>query len=125
MARNVIVVGAGGGLGRAVAQSLLERGHSVIATVSDEQKVERFRRELPRCADVIAVDLADAERCEEALRGGIARMDRLDAIIVCAAISPMFPAETTTIDTFRRTLEINCVSHLAIYRAAMPALRKS
>jgi NAD(P)-dependent dehydrogenase (short-subunit alcohol dehydrogenase family) len=125
MKKNVIVVGANGGIGAAVARKMIDRGHSVVATVSRPQKVKTFQREFPDCSRVFALDLSDPEQLNTVLGEEIKRMGRLDAIIVCGAVTPFAPIEISTLDEFRQTMEINCVSHLAIYQVAMPALRQS
>lgn len=125
MARNALVVGANGGVGKAVAAALLARGYAVTATVSRPEKLEAFRKEMPGCSRTLALDLADGDDVLATLRDVIADMAQLDAVVVCGAVAPFAPAEMAPLEIFRRTMEINCVSNLAIYQAAMPALRRS
>lgn len=123
--KTAIVVGAGGGVGGALARQLIERGYYVIATVSRPEKIADLRRDLPTCGDIIALDLSDAESTREVLTQVMGSLARLDSVIVCAADGPAFrPAEFMPLTAFRRAMEINCVSNLAIYQATMPALRR-
>src|SRR5690606_12176358 len=55
----------------------------------------------------------------------VASMPTLDHVIVCAAVSHFAPMEMESCAMLRRAMEINCVSHLAIYQAAIAALRQS
>ena len=125
MAKQVLLISANGGVGSVVARTLLANGDVVTATVSRAEKLAAFERDIPGCRQVIPLDLSQAEQVRETLDGLIAGMDSLDAVIVCGATSPFAPTEMTSFAMFRRTMEVNCVSHLAIYQAALPALRRS
>jgi NAD(P)-dependent dehydrogenase (short-subunit alcohol dehydrogenase family) len=125
MTQNILLLGANGGVGRAVAQALLSREFTVLATVSRPEIVSVLQREVPGCRRVVPLDLSNADLLAPALGRLIDDLPRLDGVVVCAAVSPFAPAEMTALEVFRTTMEINCVSHLAIYQAALPALRLS
>jgi NAD(P)-dependent dehydrogenase (short-subunit alcohol dehydrogenase family) len=122
---HILVVGAGGGMGSCVTRKLVDRGYSVIATVSRDEKIPGLRAEIPRVAEVLPLDLSDARGVRDQLMQLSESLDRLDGVIVCAAATPVGPMELATLDAYRDTLEINCVSHLAIYQATIPSLRRS
>jgi NAD(P)-dependent dehydrogenase (short-subunit alcohol dehydrogenase family) len=124
MARNVLLIGANSGLGRAVARKLIGRGDSVTALVSQQATLEQFERDIPGSRRVLALDLADAEGVRDFAATLIPKVTPLNAVVFCAAVSPFAPAEMSSLDEFRRTLEINCISLLAVYQSAMPALRR-
>jgi NAD(P)-dependent dehydrogenase (short-subunit alcohol dehydrogenase family) len=67
--------------------------------------------------------MSDAGAVRTQLAGALEAIEPIDAVIVCAAISPYGPMETTALGVFRRTLEINCISDIAIFQASLPALR--
>jgi NAD(P)-dependent dehydrogenase (short-subunit alcohol dehydrogenase family) len=125
MTKRVLLVSANGGVGLAVARKLIARRYSVIATVSRPEKLDEFRRRIPGCERVMALDLTDDQRIAEVVGEVAAGTPPLDGVIVCAAISPFAPAETTPLAAFRAVMQVNCVSHLQIYQCAMPALRQS
>jgi NAD(P)-dependent dehydrogenase (short-subunit alcohol dehydrogenase family) len=121
---NVLVIGAGGGVGAATVALLLAQGYSVHASVSAEGKIPALRDQLPGLAGVIALDLARGDEVLARLQDYRAAQDqKLSAVVVCAAVAPQSAAEFTSLDVLRRTVEINCVSALAVYRAMMPDLR--
>ncbi len=126
-ARSTLLIGANGGVGAAAARTMLGHGYRVTATVSRPESKASFEKDVPGCRRVHVLDLSDSASVERSIEEIIADLvateSRLDAVVVCAAVSPFAPAETTSLAMFRRTMVINCVSHLAIYRAAMPALR--
>ena len=123
--KTAIVVGAGGGVGGALARQLIERGYHVVATVSRPERIADLRQELPDCADIIALNLADADSALHTLSEVASSLSRLDSVVVCAADGPAFrPAEFMPLDAFRRAMEINCVSNLAIFQATLPVVRR-
>lgn len=64
---SFVVLGASGHIGSAVAKTLLDDGHEVIAIVHDSSNGNDLRS---RGADVAAVDVGDAETLRTALRRG-------------------------------------------------------
>ena len=123
--RNALVIGANGGMGSAVVQSLQSAGWGVWATVSRRDGIDGFSTLFPNCIGVEALDLADADAVLAGTEELMVRMAQVDAVVVCAAVAPFAPAETTPLRDFRQTMEINCVSNLAVYRASLPWLRKT
>jgi NAD(P)-dependent dehydrogenase (short-subunit alcohol dehydrogenase family) len=120
-----LLVGANGGMGRAVAQALLDADYALAATVSRQAAIDPFLADYPSCKAVEAVDLSDAVAVRKRIAGLSDQLERIDAVVVCSAIAPCAPAEMVAIEEFRRTIEINCTSALAIYQATIPHLRKT
>lgn len=120
----ILVVGARGGVGRAVVAQLVGEGRTVIATVRSADQEAEVRAEAPGVADVIALDLRDADAVRATLSDYL-RPRTLAGVIVCAARGGYGPVETSDLDEFRAKLEVNVVSTLAIFQACMPALRAS
>jgi NAD(P)-dependent dehydrogenase (short-subunit alcohol dehydrogenase family) len=125
MNRHVLVVSANGGVGAAVTEALLAAGDNVIATVSRSEKLAEFKRRYAGCQQVISLDLSVSDNIGEVLQSLIATLPALDAVVVCGAVCPFSPVETSPLDEFRHAYEVNCVSHIAIFQAVMPSLRKS
>lgn len=123
--RTALLVGANGGMGMAVAQALSGADYSLAATVSREGAVAPFAASFPQCEIVEPLDLSDAAAVKAQLEDLTARLDRLDAVVVCSAVAPCAPAEMVAIEEFRRAIEINCTASLAIYQATLPHLRKT
>lgn len=120
----ILVVGAGGGVGSAVARRLVARGEPVIATVRTQEGADALRRDLPGLSDVWPLDLSDADAARDAL---ILRLDgrALGGWINCAAGCEYGPLETAPLRNFRTLLEVNAVSALALFQATISALRQT
>lgn len=121
---HVFVIGGAGGLGLAVVAGLLARGDTVSISVLNDAEATVARAAAPGIAKVHALDLGNANVVRDQLAKAVAG-NPLDGVIVCAAIAPLGPLETTPIDLVRKTIEVNCISAVAIYQAALPALRQS
>jgi len=122
---NILLVGGAGGVGSALLDMLVSRGDRVWTTVLNDHEAGEVTARHGAGVAVRIADLGNADAALETLRALVTPIDRLDAVAVCAAISPLGPVETTPLKLFRRTLEINCVADVAIYQAAIPALRRS
>jgi NAD(P)-dependent dehydrogenase (short-subunit alcohol dehydrogenase family) len=120
----VLVVGVRGGVGAAVAEQLLQQGFSVIGAVRSADQFNEVRAASPALADLLALDMADAERTKQILveRFGAAR---LAGVIVCAAQSNYGSLESFSIAEFKQMMDVNATSCLAIYQACLPALRQA
>lgn len=122
---TALVIGGNGGMGLSVTRALLTSGYKVGATVSSADTLFAFTKACPDCAAVEVADLARSEDLKTPVERLIRDLGSLDAVIICAAVAPFAPAETTSLDVFRRTMEINCLSNLAIYQVCLPALRRT
>lgn len=112
-------------MGLSVTRALLASGYKVGATVSCTDAIFAFTKACPDCVAVEAADLARPEELKMSVDRLIRDLGSLDAVVICAAVAPFAPAETTALDVFRRTMEINCLSNLAVYQASLPALRRT
>lgn len=121
---SILVVGGAGGVGSAVVDVLVARGDTVTVTVLDQAEADRVAARHAGLS-VHQVDLGDADSALATFRTIVDSLPALDAVAVCAAIAPFGPTETTPLATFRKTFEINVLADVALFQAAVPALRKS
>ena len=123
--KKVLVVGGAGGVGSAVVNLLVNRGCEVVTTVLAREEAASIQERYGGMVQCHILDLSNGEAALVKLKEIVSSMDHLHAVAVCAALAPCGPLELTALATFRRTYEINCVSVVAIYQAAMPALRQT
>lgn len=82
--RVVIITGATGGLGKAVARAYAGQGASLVLLSSDQDKLDVLSRELNLPSDRImarAVQLRDGEVVRSAAEAVTAKLGRVDALI--------------------------------------------
>jgi NADP-dependent 3-hydroxy acid dehydrogenase YdfG len=116
--RDVLVTGASGGIGAAVASVLASSGHRVIAVGRDSDSLERLSSDGTR---VISADLA---RVGE-LQATVQEIDHLDALIHCAGVSAVASVADTDPTTWHDMLTVNVMAAAELTRALLPALRRS
>ncbi|MET0659045.1 MAG: SDR family NAD(P)-dependent oxidoreductase, partial [Steroidobacteraceae bacterium] len=109
----VLVVGVRGGVGAAVAEQLIQQGHAVVGSVRSQDQVAAVRAKLPGVADVLAFDMAEPERARQVLASRFEH-EQLAGVIVCAAVSDYGPLETSSLAHFKRIMDVNATSCLAI-----------
>jgi NAD(P)-dependent dehydrogenase (short-subunit alcohol dehydrogenase family) len=101
----VVITGASRGIGRALMQSLLERGARVVATSRAWSGLDDVRRELDRRPDVLTVDvdLEDEAQIEAAYAATIQRFGTIDVLINNASMRQrdLYPpmGRTSILDT--------------------------
>ena len=122
---DILVVGGAGGVGFEVVRKLIDRGDTVVTTVLNQSESNRVAKVFGNEVTIHEVDLGDADAALVKFREIVASMKRLSGVAVCAAISRNSPVEIAPLAEFRKMLEVNCIADIAIYKAAMPALRQS
>ena len=111
----VLVTGAAGGIGGAVAQRFQDGGWRVAAT--DVQT-------LPPGPDrlVVTADLRDVGACREVVARAVEWAGRLDAVVNAAGVWTEGPSEATTEDEWDRVLDVNLKALYFVTSAAIPHL---
>lgn len=120
-----LVVGGAGGVGSALVRQRIEKGDTVYATVLNDAEAAAVSSAHGDAVKTARLDLGNADSIGGALTAFLGEIGDVDGVIVCAAISPYGPVETTPLSVFRAALEINAIAGVAIYQAAMPALRRT
>src|SRR3954452_1210061 len=122
---GVLVTGASTGIGEATALRLQKAGFRVFAGVRKPEDGDRLRAAgvtVVQPLDVTKTEDVDAavRTVEQGLNGSPLR-----GIVNNAGIGIGGPLEALDLDGFRRTIEVNTTSQLAVTRAFLPMLRKS
>lgn len=114
--RSAVVTGAARGLGRAMAERLVNDGFSVLAVDLDAAEIERTAAEIG--ARPAALDVSD----EAAVDALVAGLDACDALVNNAAIWRFTTLAETPLDEARRVLEVNVVAPLLLMQRFLPLL---
>ena len=119
--RNVLVTGAGRGIGRAIALRLARSGWTVYAGVRDDVAGKSLVTESDRIVPV-QLDVTSDEDVD-ALAGILP--PRLDALVNNTGIAVAGPVETLSRADMHRQFDVNLIGPLAVTRAALPGLRRA
>jgi NAD(P)-dependent dehydrogenase (short-subunit alcohol dehydrogenase family) len=127
--RAILVTGATGGLGRALALSCAARGATVILHARTVRRLEALYDEIVGAGhpqptilplDLAAAGAADFAAVANAIR---AQLGRLDAIVHTAnMLGSLGPLEHQAFDAWVNVLRVDLVAAMAITRATMPLL---
>ena len=120
-----IVTGGASGIGLACVERLLDTGWQVGLLDRDEKALARARKRYGRNSHVriAAADVTD-ESAIEAVVGDIARdFGRLDGLVNSAGIGADVHVFDTTVELFRRVLDINLTGTFIVGRAAARIMR--
>jgi NAD(P)-dependent dehydrogenase (short-subunit alcohol dehydrogenase family) len=131
-ARNILITGAGDGIGRAVALACAAHGAKVILLGRTAAKLEKVYDEIenrgqPQAA-ILPLDLAHASVAHyEKIAPTIEQeFGRLDGLLHNAAdAGTLTPVELYDPETWYRVLQVNLNAAWLLTRACLPLLRKS
>jgi NAD(P)-dependent dehydrogenase (short-subunit alcohol dehydrogenase family) len=136
--RVVILTGAAGGIGRAIADALLTEGHCIAAVDRDAEALERLSASLhgseaDRRLHPIVADLGLEAPCVEAVEAAATRFGRVEAVINNAGIgtSSLRPdaelrppaIEELTSEIWDRFFAVNVRAAMLCVRAALPHMK--
>lgn len=116
MSRRVLVIGAAGGIGSALARRLVAGGGKVFLAGRDATRLEFLAAELSmpwgtvEATDPDAIDLL-ADRA-------VAELGRLDGLVNCAGSILLKPAHLTSTADWQATIATNLTSAFGVVRAA-------
>lgn len=127
--RRVLVVGATGRLGVAVARALAHRGDRVVLAARDGAKLESLAGQVGPSpgepAPFVRADLLE-ERAHEGIVEGIRRgIGRLDDIVLACGPFPRTPFEDLRRDDLVRTVTVHAVAPLLLVHALAGDLAES
>ena len=119
--QTILITGATGGLGRALAHRAAEHGATVVAHGRDEQRLRELALQVEEATgtsiDTVAADLADLREVDRLADGVLDTYDRLDVLVNNAGVgfgAPDGPREESA-DGIELRFAVN---HLASYRLA-------
>lgn len=121
--QTVIITGAAGNLGRAVARAFTERGANlVLVGLHTEALAARFGADGERTL-AVAADLRESRDADEVAQRAVARFGRIDVLCNIAGGFRMGEAVHETSDeTWRFLFDLNARSVLDMARAVVPRM---
>ncbi len=120
--RVVVITGAAGGIGRALAQAFAARGDKVALLDLDAGALEGLALRLGGLA--LVCDVTDPAACEAAIAEVERRWGGVDVLVNNAGISHRSRFADTSPEVLRRVMEVNFFGSVNCTRAALPALRR-
>ena len=124
--RRVLVVGATGRLGVAIARAIAKRGDHVALTARDDGKLGELADELepfgPR-PRTIAADLRDRDAPDH-ISGELLHTGGIDDLVLACGPFPRTPLETLRREDLEETLTVHAIAPLLLVNALADELRR-
>jgi len=123
--RTVLVTGAGGGLGLALARRFAESGARIAALDVDAGGLAALRADLDargRSCLTLPCDVTDAAACVRAVAATVGQFGTLDVLVNNAGMSHRSAFAQTDPAVIRRVMEVNFFGAVNCTRAALPQL---
>jgi len=118
--RTVLVTGASSGIGRAVAQNLLQQGHTVIGVSRDcrkfTRKMDNFR--------FVQLDLSQLNELPQKIRQLQQMFPEIDAVVFSAGMGRFGSVEEFSYSQIEALMTINFTSQVFLTKALLPALKR-
>lgn len=126
MTRTVIITGAASGIGLACVEHQLALGWRVALIDRDATALEKARGALARPRETLSlcVDVTDEAVVNEAVAAA-GRLAPIRGLINSAAIGADQSFEATSVERFRKILDVNVIGSFIVARAAIRAMRES
>ena len=113
-----IITGAGGGIGREIAQRLAREGMAVAVLDREGAAAEAAAAEAGGLA--VAADVTSPEEVSRAVDTVLGRFQRIDVLVNNAGIAWMGPALETPLATLQSMLRVNVEGVFIVSRAVLP-----
>lgn len=121
---SILVLGASGGIGSALARQCAENGARTTLVARNRAPLEALASELPQGASAVhCADAASFAAVEEACQFALTTWGRLDGIACCAGSILLKPAHLVTEDEWAATIAQNASTAFATVRAAARTMK--
>ena len=122
---SALVTGGAGGLGRAIAKRLIERGIRCLLVDINPAGLGRAVEALGPMATLYEADLTDPAARERLVQHVRDRWGRLDVLINNAGIVGTKPFEQRAHESIREELELNLIAPILLTHSLLPLLQSA
>lgn len=123
---RVVITGASGGLGYALARHYLERGAIVAAFARRDEMLRQLAAEFPGKVYGYALDVRDAVRLNQAACDFIARAGVPDVVVANAGVSVGTLTEyAEDVDAFRQVMDVNVLGMVQTFHPFVAKMREA
>lgn len=127
--RAAIVTGGTAGIGLAIAEALLVRGHGAFICGRDSARLEFALRRLGQVGETRVAgapcDVRSLSSVQSMTSAAEKRFGRIDALINCAGIAFITPFEDVTSEQWRDIVDTNLTGVFNCCQAVLPLLKRA
>jgi NAD(P)-dependent dehydrogenase (short-subunit alcohol dehydrogenase family) len=124
MSSVFFLTGSSRGLGRAIAEAVLDGGDRLVATARDPRSLDDLVAAHGDRIFPFALDVTDAASARSAIAAGVEHFGRIDIVVNNAGYADLASVEDITLEDFRRQIDTNFFGVVNVTKAVLPVLRE-
>ena len=102
-----LVTGSASGLGRNIAEAVLESGDRLVATARDPRRLDDLVNRFGERVRVVSLDVADESAARAAVQVALDAFGRLDVVVNNAGFGDIAPFEQLSAERFKAVIDTN------------------
>lgn len=114
--KNILIIGASSGIGKATAEILTQQGANVILVARNEEKLKEILKDLKGKNFYLKYDLHDLNNIGEIFTFCNDKKIKLDGMVHCAGIAPLALIKDNNIPLMMETFSINYFSFIELVK---------
>lgn len=118
------ITGISSGLGKALAQSVMDAGDFVVGTFRKSSQVEAFNADHKDNGYAFKLDISNKSGIDETVEEIISRFGHIDVLVNNAGVGFVGAIEETSMEETRNVFEANFFGTLKLTQAVLPYMRK-
>lgn len=119
-----LITGSSRGLGRALAEAVLDVGHKLIATARQPAQLAALVERYGGQVRAVALDVTNERAANDAINAAVETFGRLDVLVNNAGYGDVGSIEDTSLADFRAQIETNLFGVVNVTKAAIPLMRE-
>jgi 3-oxoacyl-[acyl-carrier protein] reductase len=127
--KTALVIASSQGLGKAIAEELVNEGANVMITSRNREKLQEVQKELREWGkgkvEYVQADITKKEDIQLLVQKTIDVFGSIDILINNAGGPPAGTFDTITDEDWQYAFELNLLSYIRIIREVLPHMRKS
>ncbi|WP_367347144.1 oxidoreductase [Stenotrophomonas bentonitica] len=124
MTQRWLITGASRGIGRALAEAVLEAGHQLVATARDPVRLDELVQRHGSAVRTFALDVTDPAQAVHAVALAQQAFGGLDVLVNNAGYGDVNSVEDASLAEFRRQIETNLFGTIIMTKAVIPLMRE-
>ena len=120
----VVIVGASGGIGSALANKLAAVGAKLVLAARDSSRLEALAQELPGEVLTIPTDITDAQQVESLIQKTVAEFGQIDVLVNAAGVGILKPYNSVEPADLDKMLDVNLKGSFYTTQAAAEEMQK-
>jgi 3-oxoacyl-[acyl-carrier protein] reductase len=124
----ILVTGAAGGIGKAIAEKFASLGGTPIILDVDKQKGHKLAQNIKgkgKKADFIPIDISDVKKIKPLVTNIMNKYKKIDILVNNAGICPINNYEKVDLEEWNRVLEINLTGAFFLTREVAHYMKKN